>query len=84
MTPKKKPYKPKPPKKQEAKEPASPYREMEITFFNSFEEMNEATYRGYAAMLPEECLAAVTLLRLTRYPYLNIEMDPWGKIIYFE
>lgn len=55
-----------------------------ITVFNSIEEENEHTWRQYAAMTPEERLAAVTRMRLTTYPHLNTNLKPWGNTLYFD
>lgn len=65
-------------------EAGADYAGSKIIFFNSFEEENEFTHRSYAALSPEERLAVVTLMRLTAYPYLNTNLDPWGKTIYFD
>ena len=73
-------------KKKEAKkklnEPLSHYGN-EIQIFSSFDEENEYTYRSYAALKPEECLKAVTIMRITAHPYLNINSWPWDDKIYF-
>jgi hypothetical protein len=74
-------------KKQEkvsAKEPSAEYSSKRITFFNSIEEMNEDTHRSYANLTPEQCISFVTLMRLNAYPFLNIELNPWGYKIYFD
>lgn len=71
-------------KKTSAEEPASVYGNKSITFFNSFEEENESTYKIYAKMSPEECLALVTKMRLNAFPYLDINLYPWGNTIYFD
>ena len=55
-----------------------------IIFFSSFEEENEYTYKRYAEMTPQECLAAVTFMRLTTYPYLDTNLNPWGNTVYFD
>ncbi|HLF34696.1 MAG TPA: hypothetical protein VI583_10675, partial [Cyclobacteriaceae bacterium] len=65
-------------------EPAAPYANKKITFFKSMQEENEYTWRQYALMTPEECLALVTRMRLTAYPYLNTNLKPWGNTLYFD
>jgi len=55
-----------------------------VTFFSSFEQENEYTYKMYASLTPEQCLANVTRRRLMNYPYLNHNMNPWGDTIYFQ
>ncbi|MBI5218833.1 MAG: hypothetical protein HY958_07880 [Bacteroidia bacterium] len=59
---KKKTYKSKPAKKQEAKEPASPYKGMKITFCSSFEEMNEHQYMDWLELTPELRIAQATFM----------------------
>ena len=71
-------------KNNEANEPVGEYGSKKITFFKSFEEENAYTHKQYAAMSPEERLASVTLMRLTAFPYLNTNVNPWGSIIYFD
>lgn len=55
-----------------------------IIFFNSMEEENDHTHRQYATMTPEKRLAAVTQMRLTTYPHLNTNLNPWGNTVYFD
>ena len=65
-------------------EPQSFKNGEEIIFFASMQEENEYTWRQYALMTPEECLALVTRMRLTAYPYLNTNLKPWGNTLYFD
>jgi len=65
-------------------EPAAVYANKKITFFKSIEEENEHTWRQYAALSPEERLAAVTKIRLAAYPRLNTILNPWGNTLYFD
>ena len=69
--------------KDKANEPQSAYNN-KIVFFNSFEEMNEYDYRERATLSPEEALSEVTYMRLTQYPELNTNMNPWGNLIYID
>lgn len=55
-----------------------------IRFFKSFDEMDEYTYRQYASYTPAESLAIVTYMRLTSYPHLNTDLNPWGNQVYFD
>ena len=74
--------------KNEVKETDAAYNKTpgknEIVFFNSFEEMNEYDHRQYALLTPEESLEQVTLMRLTRHPYLAVNLNPWGNKVYFD
>ena len=58
--------------------------DMTIRVFSSVEEANEHDYRMYAALSPSASLARVTQMRLQRFPYLNTDLNPWGKEIYID
>ncbi len=80
---KKNTYKPKIEKIQEAQEPVSPYQGMEITFCNSFEEMNEVDAREMARLSPLQHLKnATTLIEAVYADALKIKQREF--IIHFE
>jgi hypothetical protein len=71
-------------KPDEVNEPSYAYKGKDIMIFNSIEEKNEHDYWEAAQLSPAESLSIVTRMRLRRHPYLNINLNPWGKEIYFD
>lgn len=67
----------------QAEEPETAYGEKRITFFDSFEEMNEYDLRSYAKMTPEERLHTVYIMRKA-YQTESTTEKPFGKHIYFK
>ena len=70
--------------KNEANEPSENYGNQNILIFKSLEEENEYTHRQYAALTPEKRISIVTQMRLTAFPYLKDNLNPWGTIIFFD
>lgn len=67
-----------------AEEPLTKGYPNKITFFSSFEEMNEYDYKSYARFTPEEALTTVTEMRTRAYPHLNTSQNVWGSQVYFD
>jgi len=64
-------------------EPQVEYRKQEITFFNSFEEMNEHQYRHWINLNPEQRLAEHYALVTGVYDYKDSVSPSYDKI-YFD
>ena len=68
--------------KNQLNELAAEYQKQEISFFNSFEEMNEAQYAHWRSLTPVQRLAEHYSLLIRVYNYKD-EYSPYDKI-YFD
>lgn len=66
-----------------AGEPKTTYGKKRITFFDSFESMNEHDHHYYASLTPEERLQTVLEMRNTVWPDERTS-NPFGCHIYFK
>jgi hypothetical protein len=69
--------------KDKAEEPQIEYSAKKITFFSSIEDSNKSDYQYYASLTPEQCLNIVYQIRVSLYPFLKTDINPFGKKIYF-
>jgi hypothetical protein len=69
--------------KDKVEEPITGYLEKKITFFSSIEDSNKSDNQYYASLTPEQCLNIVYQIRISLYPFLKTDINPFGKKIYF-